>query len=131
MAPLAPTTGLVELKLNRIVIKPDPIPVIKKNLKNSFLPQNFSNSDPNIQSTNILIKTCQIPPWKKRYVIGCHNISSPKVLLGTIPKIVKSSSSIPERYCRMKIKKLIEIINLIASVKREGLNGFCFHCCLW
>ncbi|MDP6396461.1 MAG: hypothetical protein QF712_02015 [Candidatus Marinimicrobia bacterium] len=120
MAPLAPTTGVDELKLNKTVTKPDPTPVTKKNLRNSLFPQYFSNSEPNIQSTNILIKTCQIPPWKKRYVNGCHSISSPKVLLGTIPKIGKSLSSMPEKYCKMKIKKLIEIISLIASVKRDG-----------
>ena len=39
MAPLAPTTGVDELKLNKTVTKPDPTPVTKKNLRNSLFPQ--------------------------------------------------------------------------------------------
>tara|TARA_Y100001980_G_scaffold43935_1_gene22616 strand:+ start:253 stop:528 length:276 start_codon:yes stop_codon:yes gene_type:complete len=69
----------------------------------------------------MLIKTCQILPWKKIYVAGCQSIKSDQTNFGTRPKSGKNKLSDFAIDCKRKIKKFIETNVLIADVKSAGL----------
>ena len=70
-----------------------------------------------------------MPPWKKRYVNGCHIINSDQTILGTSPNRGKKRPSAFDRVCKTKIPKLKqdwltngETTLFLDKMKKECLN---------
>ena len=69
----------------------------------------------------MFIKTCHVPPCKKRQVKGCQIIKFDQTNFGTKPNRGKKRFSACDNVWRINIPKFIDTNTLIASGNNDGL----------